>query len=1148
MMKIAGITKLCTRLSGIAIAMAALSYTPVLLAQNVTGSISGTVADSSGAVIPGAHVIAENVNTAVKTEATTNSAGTYTIRFLPIGNYRVVVDAKGFSTQTVPPFTLEIAQTVKVNATLIVGSSTTSVEVQSDATPILDTNDASLGITLSTNEIGNVPLNGRNFSSLTLFQPGAVSTSPQGLSSNNAIERDTFNDGQASIDGNRDQANNYTLEGIDMNEPQNNLIGYNPAPDALGQVRVVAANADASYGNANGGAVVTLLKSGTNQYHGSAYFFLENQNLDANTWAHNHTIPITPISPYTQTIFGGTFGGPILRDKLFFFLDYEGARQHTGGISSLSVLDQKMRNGDFSELSTQLYNTQAGFTQFANNQVPIVNPVAKFLFAHPELYPLPNATATDGLLANNYQGFQRQFHLNNQGDIKIDYNLRARDKFTAFYAQSDAGDLTTALIPVEFPGPNTFPTKLGGGSWVHTFSSAIVNEARIGFTRVRWDTGVPSDPSGVFGLSGNAKVGIAFVNQSYDGFTDQNMSNGSTVSDFGTTANPQEFRDNTFTYEDRLTWQHGRSLFSIGAQAQRYQQNYVNSDNFGFLGKQIYSGVFTSNSSVSSNSGGYAPADFVLDLVDETQIASPLGRIGQRQWRIAGYFQDDFKATSRLTINLGLRYEYDQPWYEQNNKTANVLLATGTVEYAGSLPVGAVPGSIVCPTRACYNATYDQFMPRLGFAFQATPRFVLRGGYGASSFFEGYSFNQRLTTSPPFASGADVKATSPTPPSGGLKGNPGTPFPAESGLSETLNSSSGYSVWPQNNQPAYIHQFNLTTEYALTNTLSLSVGYLGEIGQHLADYRNGNQLTLAQGLIISNLPSGAPIPAAATAPYASLVGQSGGLLITESAAMMNYNGGQVTLRQRTNHGLEFTLNYTYSKSLTNAAGDYGQAGINSLGSDLSFQNGYNSSADYGPAGSDVRHNFNALGVYAVPFGRGKAYGGNINRALDLIAGGWKISGSAIVYSGFPITINSTDNSNTNSYGSARANHYRKLIVRNRSVDHWWGTDPSATPCSGPDNGVCAYGIELPNTFGTASINSERTPGYKQIDASMFKDFHLFAEHVIGFRADFFNAFNIVSYQNPDNNVQDPNFGNISNQGTPVRSPARQIQLSLHYNF
>src|ERR1700688_4956447 len=391
-----------------------LSFSPAF-GQTVTGSITGVVTDPSSAVVVGATVTAQNTETGVTTTAQTNGAGIYTIRFLPIGTYTLLVDAKGFTSEQVTPFALETDQTAKINIAVKVSTSTTMV-VNSTVHPILDTTDATLGNTLSTNEIQNIPLNGRNFSSLTLYEPGAIDTDPTGLTGNNAIERNTFNNGIASINGNRAQANYYTLEGADLNEPQNNLIAYNPAPDAIGEVRVISANAPATYGNANGGAIITILKSGTNSYHGSAYGLLQNNNLDANSWANDHNFPIVPKNHYTQSIFGGTFGGPILKNKLFFFVDYEGARRHQGGIATASVLTQAMRNGDFSALlaqgsgSIQLYDTQNNFAPYAGDKgLPILNPVATYLFAHPELYPLPNATPVDGLLQSNFHGGQTNF-------------------------------------------------------------------------------------------------------------------------------------------------------------------------------------------------------------------------------------------------------------------------------------------------------------------------------------------------------------------------------------------------------------------------------------------------------------------------------------------------------------------------------------------------------------------------------------------------------------------------------------------------------------------------------------------------------------------------------------------------------------------
>jgi outer membrane receptor protein involved in Fe transport len=485
-------------------------------------------------------------------------------------------------------------------------------------------------------------------------------------------------------------------------------------------------------------------------------------------WTNNHATPIIPVNPFSQSQFGGTFGGPIKRDKLFVFVDYLGARYHKGGSSSASVFSQAMRNGDFSALLTagnpvQLYDSENivnnQFAPYVNNQgIPIVNPVAKFLFANPKLYPLPNAAPTDGITSNNLQGPSRNYQTNNQGDIKIEYDPRAQDKITGFYSMSSAYDGSTNVLAITFPGVNRYPSKITGATWVHTFSPAIVNQARIGFTRTTWVQGLPGDPSGQFGLTGNSKVGIPFGTQSFVGFTNQGFGVGagfgggggtSNVTDVGRPAFDGGVIDNTYSYIDNLTWQLGRHVVSMGVQAIRYQNNYPTSNNYGFLGTLGYSGAFTSNPSLA-NAGGYAGADFVLDRVGSAAVTLGSTNVGQRQWRAAGFIQDDYRFTPKLTLNAGVRYEYDEPWIEQNNKTGNVDINTGQVLYAGKVPVGAPAGSGLCSNRACYQPNYRQIMPRLGFAYQVSDKLVVRCGYGATSFYEGNSSNQRLTALTPF--------------------------------------------------------------------------------------------------------------------------------------------------------------------------------------------------------------------------------------------------------------------------------------------------------------------------------------------------------------------------------------------------------------
>ena len=1147
-------------------ALALLACVSLATGQTVTGSITGDVTDPSGAVIPGASAVAHNLDTNVDSPTTTNASGLFRIDFLPIGRYQVTVQANGFDKSTVPAFALEVLQVANFNIKLVVGSASTNVSV-SAAAPILNTDSPTLASTFTANTISNFPLNGLDFSALTLYMPGAVTT--YGTSGPTSFERSTYNSDTPNFNGNRAQANNYTLDGIDMNETYNNLISYSPAPEALQEIKVITANSPADYGNVNGAGVVSVLKSGTNQFHGSAYGFVQDYRFDANSYLHGQTLNSlgqpapTPTSPYSFDQFGGAIGGPILRNKLFFFGDYLGSRWHVGGNNFASVVPDAMRNGDFSVLLSavhpiQLYDPENGYAAYTNNQnVPIVNPVAKYLFANPKYYPdcgganpvVPAGgkcvTPTDGIADSNYEAPNPQFKGNNQGDAKVEYDLRAKDKITGFYSISHAYDGQKPVLAISFPGFNLYPTWIVGSNWVHTFSSTLVNSGRAGFTRTDWNQGFPEDPTGAFGTSGNSKVGIPFPNQAYNGFSNQGINNG--ISSVGTSAYDGGVIDNTYSYSDNLTWQRGRHFLSMGVQAIRYQNNYPTGNNDGYLGSLNYSGAFTADQS-EPNAGGYGPADFVLDRVQSVGVTLGSVNVGQRQWRAAGYISDDFKIMPNLTLNFGLRYEFDEPWIEENNKTGTVNLTTGQIMYAGSVPVGAPPQAGICPTTACYMANYKQWMPHLGFAYQINDRAVIRGGYGANSFLEGNSYNQRLTAIAPFIQAVNIQVNSPAP------GHVTTPRTAEEGFTggtTTYSGSSYFSVYPQNIEPAYVQEWNLTIEYALSRTASLQVGYVGEQGQHIEDYGNVNApLNNAD-------PTSAPFynnqyiginGVDTTSPTTPVGVGAGTLLITESRAMMNYNAMQAILRQRINHGLEFTVNYTYGKAMTNSLGNYS---LNVSGYSGAFQDYYNSAADYGPAGYDVKHNVSGTAVYAVPVGRGQEFLSGSSRVMDEVVGGWKLSASVVGYSGFPESITGPNNNSQSISGVFRVNQYRKLKVVGRSNANWFGTDPSAKPCEAygktdPNWGTCAFGVPAPNAFGTESNGAVRGPGYFNSDISAFKDFHTFREQTIGFRFDAFNAFNIVSYGNPDTGITDTNFGNVSLQGP--RSQERHLQFSARYAF
>ncbi|WP_182276246.1 TonB-dependent receptor [Granulicella sp. 5B5] len=1130
--------------------------------------MTGTVTDPSGAAIPGAKVAVTNVDTGVTVTDSANSAGIYNVRFLQIGRYKIVTTAPGFSKQNYGPFSLEIDQVAKVDVKLAVGANTTTVDVSESAQPILNTENATLGETFTENTINSVPLNGRDFSQLTVFTPGAVSTDYGAFGGQQSKERDTGGSTVANVNGNRGQSNNYILDGQEINENLNNTIGYTPSPDSLDQIRVISSNANAEFGNVNGGEVLMVTKSGTNKFHGSVFGFLENDNLDANSWTNKYNAPnIIARNPYTQTIFGGTFGGPIFKDKLFFFMDYEGYREHTGGTTQFSVAPAAFRgltatancptgDADLSSLiaaqSLQLYNTQTagGPTPYANNCVPITNPVAKYLFAHPNIYPLPNTPTTDPTgVQNNLTGPTGSYQKNDQADIKIDWHFWDKNVISARYSQGYAQDGTTKEpIPVQFPSASSYPDHLFTVDWTYAVNPAIVNQARASYARIRYNSGVTTDPSGVFGLNGNSIVGIPSQAQETAGFSQQTFSNASpstttagalaVVSNVGANPTPEIFIDNVFQYSDNLTWQKGKHLLKFGAELTRYQQNSFYPGNDGELGSFTYTGQFTTPVGASTT---YGFADFLLGDSGDASVGQVVGRTGQRQYRNAYFAQDDWKVTPTLTLNLGLRYEYDQPIYEVNNKMANINLTTGAVEYAGSVPsANTFANATVCPTRACYSSNYNNFMPRIGFSYQPRAKMVLRGGYGITTYLEGTGANLRLTQNPPFHNDFEAKATYPS--GSGATYSGGAPVLTTDGFPTTTPPVTTFYAWKNNLQSAVIQEFSLTTEYQVTNTSSLQVGYVGEIGHHLVDPAYGDQA-----------PS-----ATAPQPYQNIVGLNGTVKITASDANLNYNALQAIFRQHLKGGLEFTANYTYAKALTDDIGYYGAADIQQQ---YYQQDYYNIGGDYGPAGDDVRHAFSATGTYTLPYGHGQRWGGDSNLIMQELLGGWKLSGSGVAYTGFPVTVtsNAVYSNTVNAYpGAARPQELLPVTIQNRSVAHWFGTAPAmihacnsdqATATYSTGNGGtatvnCVFAEQPTNAFGNVSTGSLRAPGFLNIDAALQKSFKTYEDQHLDFRADFFNVGNIASYANPDNGIQDTNFGQI----TSTRSTERHIQLELKYAF
>ncbi|WP_263376671.1 carboxypeptidase regulatory-like domain-containing protein [Granulicella aggregans] len=1183
------------------------------IGQTITGDIVGTVTDPSGAVVAGAKVTATNVATNVATSATTNQDGVYSIRFLQIGTYKVSVTSKGFTTLETTPFLLEVAQVAKVDAKLKLGSEA-SVQVNSQLAPILNTENGTISTNIPATLINDLPVNGHSFMELAQFAPG-VSVGDQNQwngatgSPNNSGERPQSFATLPNINGNRTYNNNYYIDGIentDSGADLGNGFGepiYDPDPDSLESVNIFTSSAPAEFGNATGGQIVSVLKSGTNQFHGSASGYLQNYLMDANTFGNKRnynvisatsTTPgtITPRSPYTQTIYSGTFGGPVVipklfngKNKLFFFADYQGYFKPSGSISQTNVALNAWRGNTTSNdpndpsvsplagyayfgsaLGKQLYDSQNGFAPFNQtingttyqNLVPIKNPVATYLFAHPNLYPLANTPIT-GLIQNGYTGTVKSLTENNQFDVKMDYSPTDNDRISGSFSYSNAHDgQSQFLTPVSFPTLSYFPYKALRLNYVHTFSASVVNEFRIGLTRNHYNQLPATNAS--FGANGDGVVGINFPNQTALGFTQQGFSvNGAQgINSFGTSSAFNTGVDNTFQYEDNLTILRGHHTIKAGAQLIRYQNNYFPGANYGgALGTQSYTGLFTGDPAAGSATG-YDFADFVLGYVSSLTVSQSIGDVGEREYRSAVFAQDDWKITPTLTLNLGLRYQYTQPVYEVNNKISNINLATGAIVLAGQ------DGN----SRSLYSPVHNEFNPRLGFAWQERPRLVIRGGLGITTFMD---FNALSHTGNfPFTAKVAESAVNPTTTSGG------TPFFTANGFPTATGTNTNYTAWT-NLKPQFETQYDLVSEYELSNTSSLTLAYVGNFANRLLDVRNPNQWTLI----------GTP----SSAPYFSTLGK-GSVNLYESEGASNFNAAEVSYRQRPTQGLELIVNYTYSKNLADTTGPIA---INDISGTTTLpEDSYDLHREYGPVGSDQRHQFNGIANYALPFGSGKRFFSGANRAVDEAIGGWKVSASSVLLGGFPLAIRAGSTGNIlGGGGYIRAHQYRKMKIVGRKYGYIvgngpnsagvvgnylqsfpnnevlagaFGTDPSAThsnyigagTCNNSalqqDDGSCAYGIpfvlteatgQAPNFNDTVRIGTERAPAFRGVDGTLSKDFRVYETNTLQFRCNAYNLGNITSYNNPNVIINGSNNWGIVQS---TRSQQRTLELQLTYKF
>ena len=1085
---------------------AAFLFTLPLAAQEVSAGITGRVTDPSGASIANASVTAKDMDRGVEFPTRSNSDGIYAFPRVPVGRYDLRVESPGFKVYSNPGLVLELNQRARVDVVMTVGALTESVTVSTD-TAILQTDSTQVGSVINANTIVNTPLISRNPVALTLLAPGV--TTPDPASFNNGVRGG--GGGRPYVNGNREQSNNFLLDGIDNNQVSDNLTAYQPNLDAIEEFKMITNNASAEFGNFQGGIINVVIKSGTNRYHGNIFEDFRNDKLNAGNWGRNWQG--LPRSPQRWNQFGGTYGGPIFKDKLFFFADYQGLRQATPTqLSTASVLPTAWRTGDFSSLlalpkPVQLYNpfsvTTAGVrAPFPNNIIPssLLSPAATKLLNDPTLYP----QATSSALTNNITYANASYIKSDQGDIKLDWRPNEKDYYSARYSHGRQDQPSVNSFPLFYNGFNQSPFQNGVINWTRTLSPTLVNEARIGVNNILLYNGGADKGLGDIAT----KVGIQNAGKGL--LSLQGFAYASNVGNANIGAQ-QVFANTTYHYADNLTIVRGRHLIKTGGQFLRQQLNTFYAGNNGRTGYISFSGRFSAANAANPAGTLIGEADFLLGLPTDLGRGLSTGTWGQRGSIYGFYGQDDWRISDSLTLNIGLRWEYHSPWVEVKDRQANFDEFTGKVLLAGK------DGN----SRALYSPFRKDFQPRLGFAYNPLmfhKKLVARGAYTISSFLEGTGTNLRLPLNPPLNS--EFQSLYNTPADflpgvtldQGLSGlNPKDPF-----------KGANLRLWDPHVRPANVQQWNFSTEYELPHGNVITVGYVGQHGTHLMVATPYLQKRLINGVVV-------PGPYLAGNPtLKNTIGQISG---TESNGNQKYNGLQATFKKRFSAGLEYQVAYTYSKAQTDSIGYYG-AGAQAGPQSAYVQNLYDRKAEWGNSYIDVTHNMVISAVYQLPIGKGKQFGSSMNKVVDGVVGGWQLGGIFTAHGGFPLTIKVSGDPSGTGARSFRAN-----VVGTPNDLHQIG--PGAQFLD-----VSAYAVPAPFTFGNAGVGIVRGPGLTRMDLSLGKQFHVTEKRYFELRGEAFNLTNTPIFLSPaSQTITSPLFGQIrSSQGE------RNVQLVAKFYF
>ena len=1142
-------------------------------ADNVYASLHGTTMDPTGAAVAGADVTATNTQTGVKTSVKSRDNGSYEFAQLPVGPYTVSATKQGFKTFKSTEFTLTVNQVYDMPVRLEVGNVTETIEVKADAVQV-ETTSIQQQTLVGAKEIVDLPLINRNFTQLEQLAPGVMSAN------------DRFN--TFSVNGSQTQQSSYLVNGLDTNDIPLNTPQILPSPDAIQEFNLISSTINPEYGRNSGGVVNALIKNGTNQFHGNAFEFYRDTFLNT----HNYFSSLTPV--FHQNLFGGTFGGPIFKDKTFFFLSYQGIRARTSVTQTTPVFTNAQRGGDFSTLlSKSSTSTKVTPFQLTGDDgvvypagtrwiCPVATPCAQQIFHQSsanfgklptsdfnalsralmnQFVPLPN------LGVNNFTFNPLTNTIADQGIARIDHNFSGSDSIWGVYIVNHSPSSTqlafTGATLLGWPEVDSREVKDTSVAWNHTFNSTTLNELRLGYARFNFDAVEPATPAqpssfGFTGVNSQNTASASMPRLSVTGlFTLGFSTNG-----------PQPRKDQNYQVTDNFSKVIGKHTFKFGFDGRRFQVDNP------FFGRNNGSYAFSTAATFSSGNAGL---DYLLGI-PSTYSQGAGGVINARAYEYYGYAQDQWKAKNNLTLTYGAGYQIDTPYnsHQFGGEAVNCFIPGQQSGIFPTAPVGLdFPGDKGCNQAGGISIHYGHIAPRLGFAYAphlgalsgSGNKFSVRGGFGV--YFNRIEEEGALQNlgAPPFGvnsgGAADTAGFNPAfanpftdISSGTATPNkfPFTSFPQPGSTSVNFAKLEpfGLNTFDPNFTTPYSMNFNLNIQREFAGNTVVSLGYIGAMGRHLYRAYDANPITAAgqaNCLTATTVVGGKTLTCRGNAstqhllfPQDSLFGNSnifGGVGQQHTDGTSNYNAFQANITKGMTHGLSLIVSYTWSHSIDNGSGleNSGFGGQN-RGINL-----INPALNVGDSAFDARQRLVLGYTYNVP-----SLHHMLAWAPEKVFGGWKMTGITTLQTGFPF---SAVDSNPTSLSCDSLDFYacpdnpnqvKPLTVLNPRVSSF-GTPALGNYYFDPST----FAVAALGTYGNAGRDSFHGPGINNTDFALLKDTKFTERTMVEVGIEAYNLFNHTQFCTATscvtNNIQSPNFGRIL-----AAAPGRLVQLRAKVNF